>query len=83
MERVAPTSQLEHTEPHRRTDAEERDEHAELRVGRVQHLAHEHDAEREEGAEAECDGERGAGITARTSGMRNTSRKRTSSLAPS
>ena len=50
---------LERDETDHRADAEERDEHAELGVGRVQHVVHEHDAEREERAEPERDRERG------------------------
>ena len=44
--------------PAGRADAEERDQHTEPGVGRVQDVVHEHDAEREERAETERDRER-------------------------
>ena len=48
---IVPAPHLERGEPADRADAEQRDEHAELGVGRVEHLAHEHDAEREQRAQ--------------------------------
>ncbi len=49
---------LQRGEAERGADAEQRDQHAELGVARVEHRAHEVDAEREEGAEPERDRDR-------------------------
>ncbi len=54
-QRVTTATQVQHEQPEHGTDAEQRDEHAELGVGGIQHLAHEHDAEREERPESERD----------------------------